>query len=148
MKKSVWAPTVLMCLATISLQTIAGDVYSLRGSKELNTNSDIPKMKKWQPDRDPITRDYLQQPPLIPHKTEGYAINLRNNKCLNCHSWSNYKESGATKISLTHFKNRAGNELSNVAPRRYFCTQCHVPQVSAKPIAKNTFRPLHSLVTE
>ena len=43
-----------------------------------------------------------------------------------------YKESGATKVSITHFKDRDGRELSNISPRRYFCTQCHVPQTNAK----------------
>jgi cytochrome c-type protein NapB len=34
-----------------------------------------------------------------------------------------------------------GNVLSNVAPRRYFCLQCHVPQTDAAPIVENTFTP-------
>jgi cytochrome c-type protein NapB len=96
-------------------------------------------------DQPPIARDFVQQPPLIPHVTEGYNITVNFNKCLDCHAWSRYKEMGATKVSLTHFKDREGTELSNISPRRYFCTQCHVPQTDAKPLVRNTFKPAEGL---
>ena len=121
------------------------DVKSLRGNILLDEESDAPSLKRWQPDRDPIPRDYVQQPPLIPHKVDGYVVNLKSNKCLSCHSWSNYKESGATKISQSHFADRDENEMANVAPRRYFCSQCHVPQVNAKPLIENTFEPVMAI---
>ena len=120
------------------------EVLSERGDLALDAIDKKAEPKKWQADRDPIPRDYLQQPPLIPHKTEGYVINLRSNKCLTCHSWANYKVSGATKVSQTHFTDRDGNVLSNVSPRRYFCTQCHVPQVDVKPLVDNTYLPVET----
>ena len=89
-----------------------------------------------------IPRDYVQQPPLIPHSTKGYSITQDFNKCLDCHSWTRYKEFNATKVSLTHFKDRDGVELANVSPRRYFCLQCHVVQFDAKPLVENQFRPV------
>ncbi len=97
------------------------------------------------PDSPPIPRDYVQQPPLVPHKVEGYEVSINFNKCMDCHSWSRYQEAGATKVSLTHFKDRDGGELSNISPRRYFCLQCHVPQTDAKPLVENTFRPATGL---
>ena len=118
---------------------------SLRGANPLNAPSKAPQTMKWQNDREPITRDYVQQPPMIPHKIKGYKINIKSNKCLTCHSWSNYKEAGATKISQTHFSDRENNVLANIAPRRYFCTQCHVPQVNAPPLVENTFNPLQTI---
>ena len=51
------------------------------------------------------------------------------------------RETGATKISLTHFRTRDGVEMSSVSPLRYFCNQCHVPQSEAKPLIGNTFKP-------
>jgi cytochrome c-type protein NapB len=93
-------------------------------------------------------RDYVQQPPLIPHKIDGYIINTKSNKCLTCHSWKNYREAGATKISQTHFENREHSVLANVSARRYFCTQCHVPQVNAKPLVANTFKPVTAISGE
>jgi len=137
---------LLGSMTGITVQVSADDeVVSLRGHVALDGNDDAPSLKRWQPDRDPIPRDYVQQPPLIPHKIEGYVINLKSNKCLTCHSWSNYKESGATKISQTHFADRDENVLANVAPRRYFCMQCHVPQVNAKPLVENTFEPVTAI---
>jgi cytochrome c-type protein NapB len=91
-------------------------------------------------DQDLIRRDFVQQPPLIPHSTRGYQITKNFNQCMDCHSWARYKETGATKVSITHFKDRAGDELSNISPRRYFCNQCHVPQKDVKPLVTNTFR--------
>jgi cytochrome c-type protein NapB len=96
-------------------------------------------------DRPPIPRDFVQQPPLIPHTIRGYNITGNFNKCMDCHSWSRYQEMGATKISITHFKDRDGRELSNVSPRRYFCTQCHVPLTDAKPLVTNQFKPATGL---
>jgi cytochrome c-type protein NapB len=104
-----------------------------------------PTWKKVQPDREPIQRNYVHQPPLIPHAIDNYRINLQSNKCLTCHSWANYKEANATKISTTHFKDRDGNFLANIAPRHYFCTQCHVAQVDADPLVDNTFEPVQIL---
>lgn len=136
---------ILFIFSLLASQASADQPQSLRGANPLNEQSKAPKTMKWQNDREPITRDYVQQPPLIPHKTKGYKINKKFNKCLTCHSWANYKESGATKISQTHFSDRENNVLANIAPRRYFCTQCHVPQVNAKPLVENTFNPLQTV---
>ena len=92
-----------------------------------------------------MQRDFVQQPPLIPHAVQNYAITKNFNKCMDCHSWSRYKETGATKISLTHFKDRDGTEHANISTRRYFCLQCHVPQSDAKPLVENTFKPANAL---
>ena len=105
----------------------------------------MPLIKHWEDDQKPIARDYVQQPPLIPHSIEGYKINQKSNKCLTCHSWANYGESGATKISQTHFADRDENVLANVAPRRYFCTQCHVPQMDTEPLVENAFEPVRAI---
>lgn len=131
-----------MVVATVAT---AEHVVSLRGHTPLDEDTSAPEMKQWDKDGQPIPRDYVQQPPLIPHKIEGYKINQKFNKCLTCHSWANYRESGATKISQTHFNDRDANVLANVSARRYFCTQCHVPQVNAKPLVDNTFEPIQAI---
>lgn len=136
---------MMLSFGFMSSQAIAEDVNSLRGGNPLDDAPKAPAKLKVQDDREPITRDYVQQPPLIPHKTKGYRINLKFNKCLTCHSWANYKEADATKISQTHFSDREENVLANIAPRRYFCTQCHVTQVDAAPLVDNTFNPLKTI---
>lgn len=106
-------------------------------SVEATSNADSFSTTK---DRQPIPRDFLQQPPLIPHAIRGYDITKNFNRCMDCHSWSRYQETGATKVSITHYKDRDGTELSNISPRRYFCLQCHISQVDAKPLVGNTFQ--------
>ncbi len=143
MKKSPFL--ILGLLLGLSFAGWAGDVQSLRGAMDIEGPSAPVDIKKVQPDRDPIPRDYVQQPPLVPHKIDNYKITLKFNKCLTCHSWKNYKRYGATKISQTHFEDRDANVLANVSARRYFCTQCHVPQVDAQPLVENKFQPVEAL---
>ena len=149
MKKSLVMGIVLTfgALGYMS-QAYSGQVQSLRGANDLDNQSNSVVVKKNIQDRDPIERDYVQQPPLIPHHIKGYKINMKFNKCLTCHSWANYKEAGATKISQTHFADRENNVMANVAARRYFCTQCHVPQVDAQPLVENTFQPITAISGE
>ena len=137
--------TALLITLGISFQAISGNVASLRGIMDLDQDSKAPVSKKYPKDGDPIARVYVQQPPLIPHTVSRYKINLKSNKCLSCHSWKNYREAGATKISQTHFEDRDKHVLANVSARRYFCTQCHVPQVNAKPLVENDFKPITAI---
>ncbi len=123
----------------------AEGVQSLRGGVEIADDSVPPKLDKWRHDDEPIARDYVQQPPLIPHRVDRYVINKKFNKCLTCHSWSNYKASGATKVGQSHFLEHDGSESANVAGRRYFCLQCHVPQMQVDPIVGNDFKPIKLL---
>ena len=130
--------------AIVPPAAMAQGVKSIRGVDVAEPEPQLGNFKPI-PDQAPIQRDYVQQPPLIPHKVEGYEVTINFNKCMDCHAWSRYKETGATKVSLTHFKDRDGGELSNISPRRYFCMQCHVPQYDAKPLVDNTYRPAPSM---
>ncbi len=138
-----WVAVTLCCVLGHSV--MAEEVASLRGGTNINDPSLPAEIIRWQPESAPLPRDYVQQPPLIPHKIEGYQINLNANKCLTCHSWANYKKANATKISPTHFRGRDGIELANVSARRYFCTQCHVPQANTQPLVGNSFESVELL---
>ena len=37
---------------------------------------------------------------------------------------------------------------AGVSPRRYFCTQCHVPQKEVKPLVGNDFRTIDQLLQD
>jgi len=142
-----WSMALVVC-SSLCGQTMAEEtveITSLRGSSNIAEQSLPAEIIQWQPESAPLPRDYVQQPPLIPHKIEGYQVNLKVNKCLTCHSWANYKKAKATKISPTHFRNRDGIELANVSAQRYFCTQCHVPQANAQPLVENTFESVEVL---
>ena len=145
--KSLFIITLILGIG-LSFQSRATEVSSLRGPIELDQDSKAPEMKKYPKDGEPIARDYIQQPPLVPHSIARYKINLKSNKCLSCHSWKNYRQYGATKISQTHFEDRDDNVLANVSARRYFCTQCHVPQTNAKPLVENEFKPITAISGE
>ena len=88
-----------------------------------------------------MQRNYRQQPPLIPHSIAQYQIDLRTNQCLTCHDWTNAGERNAPTLSMTHYLDRNGRELDHIAGTRYFCNQCHVPQVDAPELVDNVFRP-------
>ncbi len=85
-------------------------------------------------------RNYPEQPPIIPHAIDGYQLTLHTNRCMECHKPEYTEGSGAPMISVTHFQDRDGQVLTDVTPRRYFCTACHVPQTDVKPLVPNNFR--------
>ncbi len=119
-------------------------LQGLRGGTPVQQDN-APSAFKQERDHAPGDRDFVQQPPLIPHTISGYQITKNFNKCMDCHSYARAKEFNAPKVSVTHFKTREGTELDNISPRRYFCTQCHVPQVDAKPLVENTFQRARGL---
>jgi nitrate reductase cytochrome c-type subunit len=91
-------------------------------------------------------RNYPDQPPVIPHSIRDYQIDLNGNKCLTCHARQFTDQSQAPMISITHYQDRDGNFLGAVAPRRYNCTACHVPQTNARPLVENTFKDVDVLI--
>jgi cytochrome c-type protein NapB len=148
MSKGLTTLPIVLAAAAFALSTsllAQEQPHSLRGATPITETTKVDQYQQG-PDQGPIPRDYVQQPPLIPHKIDGYRIDLNFNKCMDCHAWSKAKEAGATKVSLTHFRDRAsGAELANISPARYFCNQCHVPQVDAKPLVGNGFKPVDAL---
>ncbi|MDQ6963359.1 MAG: nitrate reductase cytochrome c-type subunit [Mariprofundales bacterium] len=129
-------------LLSSSLAWADGDrVLSLRGEPTLSAGSVPTTAKSWSVDGGKINREYIQQPPLIPHDIEGFTIDKQGNACLNCHNWRS-EMPGATKVAISHFLTRGNHSLANISPRRYFCTQCHVPQRDAKPLVANMFKSL------
>ena len=91
-------------------------------------------------------RNYAMQPPVVPHKIDGYQLDKNANRCMFCHSRSRTQESQAPMISVTHFIGRDGNFLAELSPRRYFCLQCHVPQVPQDPLIENRFIDVDQLL--
>lgn len=94
------------------------------------------------------TRNYPEQPPVIPHSIRDYQIDKNFNMCLTCHSRSATEFSEAPMISVTHFRDRDGQVLAAVAPNRYFCLKCHVPQTTIAPIKANTFKSIDQVLQE
>jgi cytochrome c-type protein NapB len=86
-----------------------------------------------------IARSYKEQPPMIPHAIDKYEISLRINGCLKCHSEETYQAEKAPKLGDSHYLDRDGKRLDKLSMRRYFCTQCHAPQLEGTPLVENAF---------
>ncbi len=92
------------------------------------------------------TRNYALQPPIIPHRVDGYQVDKNFNKCLDCHSRNKAEVSQAVPVSITHYMTRDGDMLGQVSTRRYFCMQCHVSQDPVRPLVNNTFVDVDALL--
>ena len=125
-----------------------GGLESLRGATELNVEDDPAPLHNPPRDGNSVDRNYVHQPPLIPHQVRDYQVDINSNKCLSCHAWSQTKESQAVRVGVTHFVDRDGITLSDVSPSRYFCMQCHVTQVEDDPLVKSSFDPAGSLLAK
>ena len=115
------------------------DVTSLRGDSALNAEAnEISKMKQAK-QKGGFGRSFEQQPPMIPHAIDKDRITIKVNTCMKCHSAANYEKEKAPKIGDSHFIDRDGKTLKTTSKRRWFCSQCHAPQVDAQPLVENTF---------
>ena len=126
----------------------ADNFAPLRGPAPLTEEGEPPPLAP-EENRDlRRVRNYPEQPPTIPHKIEGYQIDIHANRCLSCHSRTATGQSQAPMVSITHFMDRDGQFLAAVSPRRYFCTQCHIPQHEVDAPIPNTFVDIDSVLTE
>ncbi|MDR0701361.1 MAG: nitrate reductase cytochrome c-type subunit [Azoarcus sp.] len=134
------AGLLLSCATSIAANDDSGGLATLRGAPIPTSTSSGGDALKKAIESAPLDRDFTQQPPLVSHAVDDYPVTRNFNKCLDCHSWENYRKEKATKVSQSHFQAADGQELPNVSPRRYFCLQCHVPQVDARPLIANTYQ--------
>jgi cytochrome c-type protein NapB len=116
----------------------AADVTSLRGDDLMNMAKEPARTKVMNVEGG-FERSYEQQPPMVPHATNTYTIDLKNNGCLKCHSEETYEKEKAPKIGDSHYLDRDGKKLPHLSSRRYFCNQCHAPQEGAEPLVQNNF---------
>ena len=136
--KLVQITMVAMILAIFSISANA-DLQSLRGGYALDKDSQMFDKKRQMKRKGGFDRNYKKQPPLIPHSIEKERITLRGNTCLKCHSKENHKREKAPAIGESHYLTRDGKKLAKPSTRRWFCNQCHIPQVKADPLVQNNF---------
>lgn len=136
-------PYVASVLAGVFLMVagsaISETVKSLRGPNAVSDTVKAPRIYKPQTESR-IPRTFRTQPPLVPHAVTKHRIDLRSNRCLGCHDRAVNTEHQAPAISRSHYIRRNGTEGISISKTRYFCTQCHVPQLNAKSLVGNTFR--------
>ena len=138
MKKLLSLLLALVCICATA-QSGDGHPAGLRGAAPLNTEQAAPLMPKMMNNDLRQGRAFAMQPPVIPHQIDNYQVDKNFNKCMSCHARDRVSESQAPMVSVTHFMDRDNNFHSEISPRRYFCTQCHVPQLDVKPPVGNNF---------
>ena len=124
-------------IAAIAVAAPFGD--AMRGSVPIVDEAAPPPLQNQENNDVRRVRSHPMQPPTIPHKIDGYQLDRSVNRCLFCHARTRIEETKAIPLSVTHYMDRDGSVRGDVSPRRYFCTQCHVPQDAVKPLVDNRF---------
>lgn len=144
--KTLAAAVVLTATALFpALGDAADPLATLRG-QVIDKNPATAAMPKVENKDIRRMRNYPEQPPTIPHDVRGYQVDKNSNKCLTCHSRRATEESQAPMVSVTHFMDRDGQVRAQISPRRYFCNQCHVPQMDVKPLVGNDFLDVDEVI--
>ncbi len=141
MKKSI--VTMLVAVVTLVFAgAAASDTMSLRGGQPIEDDSKAPAKAKMVIKEGGLERSFKTAPPSVPHKIDKEQINLKVNTCMKCHSAETYKKEKAPQAGKdgSHYLDRNGKKTAKVASRRYFCDQCHAPQVDKAPLVENTFQ--------
>ena len=143
MKLSLILLAAVLPLAVAFAQTPAsapGFKDAARGATPIPAESSPPQLRNAINDDNRLKRNYSYQPPIIPHRIDGYQVDKNFNKCLDCHAREKTDFSQAIPVSKTHYIDRNGKVLDHISTRRYFCKQCHVAQENVAPLVGNGFR--------
>ena len=132
--------------ASCALAQAPNAVDAMRGTTPVADESRPPPLGNVENKDVRRERSYSMQPPTIPHKIDNYQVDRNVNACLGCHSRGRAPVTQAVAVSVSHYMDRDGNFLADLAPRRYFCEQCHVPQTDAKPLVESTFQDVETLL--
>lgn len=137
--RTLHAVLLAVAMSTFCAEAQTPPVDALRGRTPVADETRPPPLGN--PENKDVRREraYSMQPPTIPHKIDNYQVDLNVNACLGCHSRGRAPVTQAVAVSVSHYMDRDGNFLAEISPRRYFCEQCHVPQVEAKPLVGNAF---------
>ena len=135
MKRILFPLFLVIIVCSFSL-AYGEDLQSLRGGVDIPAGSVPAVDMDWQPPGAAVPRASDHQPPLIPHDITRMRITADQNTCMGCHA---VDVTGAPKPHPSHYMDRDGTVGKTISQRWYFCTQCHVGQVTAKPLVENIF---------
>ena len=132
---------MLALLATsVAAQAPSKFVDATRGDTPIPDKTHAPRLGNAVNNDMRLKRNWSLQPPIVPHRVDGYQIDKNFNKCLDCHAREKTTFSQAIPVSETHYIDRAGKVLDRISTRLYFCMQCHIAQDAVPPLVDNTFR--------
>jgi nitrate reductase (cytochrome), electron transfer subunit len=138
------APAWLLLLSWVAVVAAAQPTPKFtdptRGATAIPESTHAPRLGNAVNDDQRVKRNWDRQPPIVPHRVDGYQLDKNFNKCLDCHAREKTTFSQAVPVSETHYIDRSGKVLDRISTRRYFCMQCHVAQDAVQPLVDNTFR--------
>lgn len=143
--KTTFKFTLAAVMTAVTCWASAQAVTSMRGV-EVPESDAAPTEKIYQGSKPGaqqlIARTFQAQPPLIPHKTDGFSdINAEENACLDCHIHDKFRGQKIPRAGKSHFVANADPKAEpELDMRRWQCNSCHVPQVDAKPLVENQFK--------
>jgi cytochrome c-type protein NapB len=137
----------LLCLLLASAPAVPAAPFTdaMRGITALEDEPRPPPLATQENKDVRRNRAFAMQPPTIPHKIDGYQVDRNANRCVGCHSRTRIEETRAIPIPATHYMDRDGTLRGDISPRRYFCTQCHIPQDEVKPLVDNDYQDFETL---
>ena len=80
-------------------------VDAMRGPTPITATTEPPRLGNAVNDDNRLQRNYSYQPPIIPHRIDGYQVDKNFNKCLDCHAREKTAFSQAIPVS-THALHR------------------------------------------
>src|SRR5436190_22758821 len=101
----------LAMLATLAVAWAAPLVDAARGPTAITATTAPPRLGNAVNDDNRLKRNYSYQPPIIPHRIDGYQVDKNFNKCLDCHAREKTDFSEAIPVSKTHYIDRNGKVL-------------------------------------
>jgi len=132
-------------LSLASCWSAAQQVNSIRGS-DVTSVDNAPIVQPYvgsKPGQQAlIVRTFKEQPPLIPHKVDGFdEITATDNACLDCHSHTEFRGQKIPRAGKSHFVQPVSTSAAPVLNmQRWQCNSCHVPQIDAKTLVENVFK--------
>jgi cytochrome c-type protein NapB len=140
-KRLLMAAASALLALSVHAQTAAPAFNdAMRGPVPITDSTLPPRLTNAVNDDVQPPRNYDTQPPIIPHRVDGYQVDRNFNKCLDCHARGKTEVSQAVPVSSTHYRDRNNKVLDHVSTRRYFCLQCHVAQEAVAPLVGNSFK--------
>ena len=140
MRARVLLLVLAMLTTVVAAQAPPKFVDAMRGDTAIPDSTHPPRLGNAVNNDQRVKRNWDKQPPIVPHRIDGYQIDKNFNKCLDCHAREKTAFSQAIPVSETHYVDRVGKVLDRISTRRYFCMQCHVAQDAVAPLVDNTYR--------
>lgn len=136
---------VAAAITLVGCATAFSGVQTLRGSSAETADQQAGEGKAYAGKRPGsggqavlIARNYEQQPPLVPHAIDNFdEITTEDNQCMDCHAPAKARAKNAPRVGDSHLLAPGAEDLRM---NRYQCNSCHVPQVDAPPLVRNTFQ--------